>query len=261
MNYAQCIDQLLTKKGVMQRKHASTVATILGLQYNSAKQKLDGKRGITLEEIRAIYSYFSEPFDGQRLYNGVFIMNHLHKRCNVVVSDHPAKNMHDGENYAIKREGLFIITPGEQFTADSVIWQVESIEFLAEPCIALLDNDNSILELLKKVCKRYGIQVDTFNTSQEILTASGQKNYDAFILDWLLDFDETAESVVREIRDVKKSAIPVIILTGQLNKFEKNLSEMILNYNINLIEKPAKPLIISSLLLSCLFFNNGNRDI
>lgn len=51
-NYAEAISMLLAQKGVGDRKHASTMASILNLQYNSAKQKLDGKRGITLDEIK-----------------------------------------------------------------------------------------------------------------------------------------------------------------------------------------------------------------
>ncbi|OQV64610.1 response regulator receiver protein, partial [Serratia nematodiphila DZ0503SBS1] len=50
-NYIDAISALLTLKGVGDRKHASTMANILNLQYNSAKQKLDGKRGITLDEV------------------------------------------------------------------------------------------------------------------------------------------------------------------------------------------------------------------
>ncbi|MEX0634835.1 helix-turn-helix domain-containing protein [Serratia ureilytica] len=55
-NYIDAISALLTLKGVGDRKHASTMANILNLQYNSAKQKLDGKRGITLDEVKRYFS-------------------------------------------------------------------------------------------------------------------------------------------------------------------------------------------------------------
>ena len=54
-NYAEAISMLLAQKGVGDRKHASTMASILNLQYNSAKQKLDGKRGITLDEVKRVF--------------------------------------------------------------------------------------------------------------------------------------------------------------------------------------------------------------
>lgn len=88
-NYIDAISALLTLKGVGDRKHASTMANILNLQYNSAKQKLDGKRGITLDEVKKVFQYFNEPFAGQRTHNGVFIMNSIHKRCNIEVDECP----------------------------------------------------------------------------------------------------------------------------------------------------------------------------
>jgi ABC-type arginine transport system ATPase subunit len=79
-------------------------------------------------------------------------------------------------------------------------------------------------------------------------------SYDGYVLDWLLDYSETSENVVKNIREEIDTSIPIIILTGQLNHYEKNIGKMIVNHNIHLVEKPAKPLIISSLLLSNLFF-------
>ncbi|CCP03874.1 response regulator receiver [Erwinia amylovora Ea644] len=46
------VHDLLEKKGVDKRKQSSTLAEILGIKYNSAKQKLDGKRSISLTEIK-----------------------------------------------------------------------------------------------------------------------------------------------------------------------------------------------------------------
>lgn len=60
-NYIDAISALLTLKGVGDRKHASTMANILNLQYNSAKQKLDGKRGITLDEVKRFSSISTSP--------------------------------------------------------------------------------------------------------------------------------------------------------------------------------------------------------
>lgn len=58
-----------------------------------------------------------------------------------------------------------------------------------------------------------------------------------------------------KIKDVLDPHARIIILTGQLNHYEKNIGDMILHYDVHLVEKPTKPLIISSLLLSNLFFN------
>jgi len=248
------ITALLTKKGVIERKYASTIATILGLQYNSAKQKLDGKRGITHEEVKSIFEYFNEPYDGLRKFNCTFILGKIHKRCNVKVQNIPAIKIEEGENYAIKKDGNFIIDPTNECIGETPIFKVESIDFLSAPKIAILDNDNDILELLKKIAQRYGINSETFRTTGELMDSMKMTSYDGYVLDWLLDYSETSENVVKNIREEIDTSIPIIILTGQLNHYEKNIGKMIVNHNIHLVEKPAKPLIISSLLLSNLFF-------
>lgn len=255
INYIDEICNLLTHKGVSYRKHASTMATILGLQYNSAKQKLDGKRGTTLEEVRKIFKYFNEPFEGERIHNCVFIMNNIHKRCVIEVSDTPVIEILESETYAYKKDGLFIISTNTERTPEEKNYTVKSVDFLPAPKIALLDNDRDMLELLKQVTARYGIEADTYQNKTEIMEALEHKHYEAYVLDWLLDFGETSEGVVRKLREEINHCGKIIILTGQLDSHEKKIANMILEYDINLIEKPAKPYIISSLLLSDLFFN------
>ncbi len=255
VNYIETISALLTQKGVGHRKHASMMATILGLQYNSAKQKLDGKRGITFDEIKKIFKYFNEPFESQKTHNCVFIMNNIHKRCNIEVDEKPVNDIDENEKYAIKNNMFFTINANCDKKNDSPMYKVNSIDFMPPPKIAILDNNHDILELLKRMVNRYGIEADTFQSKEEIINAMTNQTYDAYILDWLLDFDDTPESIVRKLREEAIYYATIIILTGQLNHYEKNISEMILNYDVHLVEKPTKPLIISSILLSNLFFS------
>lgn len=126
------------------------MASILNLQYNSAKQKLDGKRGITLDEIKRVFQYFNESFEGRRAHNCVFIMNSIHKRCNIEVDDKPVDSIEDGETYAFRKDDLFIINTGRDKSAGAELYKVRKIDFLPAPRIAILDNDQDILELLKK---------------------------------------------------------------------------------------------------------------
>lgn len=255
LDYVDIIINLLNNKGIIERKYASTLATILGLQYNSAKQKLDGKRGITLQEVKSIFRYFNQPFDGNKIHNCIFIMNNIHKRCNINVSDFPVDLKEEATSYAVKIDDLYIINSSQTEDKEVEKFKVEAIDFLPAPKIAILDNNNDILELMGKIVKRYGVDPDVFTTTEEILHAMENTKYEAYILDWLLDFGKTPEEVIIKIRETQELYCPIIILTGQVNHFEKNISEMILKYNVQLIEKPAKPFIMSSLLLSSLFFN------
>lgn len=252
-NFIEAVKKILSEKGVAERKYASTIAAILEIHYNSAKQKLDGKRGITIDEMNTIFHYFNERFLNTKSHNCVFIMNNIHKRCNVQVekttSDIKKENP---EHYAIQKDGVYIIDTNNGINSDDT-YKVKSIEFLPEPEIAILDNDNDILNLIKKITGRYGIKSSTFNTVRELETSEKFNNYDAYIFDWQLDFGETPEDLIKMIKAETQS--PIIILTGQLDNNEKIIGEMIMNYDIHLIEKPTKPLILSSLLLSKLFFN------
>lgn len=256
LNYLDKINALLNKKGITQRKHASTIANILGIQYKSAKQKLDEKRGIKISEIIKIFKYFNEPFKVKRNHNCVYIVRDVHKLCNIDVYNHPTEHFEDGDMYAIKREDMFIIYDdrNEMLNAGTPLYQIKNIEFLPAPKIAILDNDIDLLNLLKKIIKRYGIEVDTYKTREELSLRINKENYQAFIIDWLLDFNETSENLIKQIDLSEEENKKIIILTGQLENYEKNISDIILNHDVTLIEKPAKPLIISSILLSSLFF-------
>lgn len=254
-NYLQQINALLARKGIHVRKHASTIADILGLQYNSAKQKLDGKRGITFDEVKRVFHYFNESYEGQRNFNGVFILNNIHKRCNIEAERINEIGTLQNESYALKKDGLFIIEQGKAYNSGDECYKVNAINFLSAPKIAILDNDNDILDLLKKVIERYGIESDTFQRKADLSEAIKSTIYEAYIFDWLLDYNDTPEELIKTINEDSKRCKPIMLLTGQLDHYERNIGEMILKYDVKLIEKPAKPIIISSLLLSWLFFN------
>lgn len=90
-----------------------------------------------------------------------------------------------------------IISTNREHAADAPLYKVNKIDFLPAPRIAILDNDGDILELLKKIASRYGIETETFQTADAMLAALEQQSFEAFILDWLLDFGETSERVVK----------------------------------------------------------------
>ncbi len=254
-NYIETVSNLLTRKGVGYRKQASTIATILGLKYNSAKQKLDAKRGINFKEVKNIFKYFNEPFDGEKSHNCVFIMNNIHKRCIIDADNKPVSKIQENETYATKIDNCFVIKTNPTQKINKELYRVNSIEFMSPPKIAILDNNNDILDLLKKIVLRYGIEADIYQNKDDLSNAMDKHSYEAYILDWLLDFNLTAETIIKKIRCNTEYHSTIIILTGEIDSYENNIGEMILNYDVRVIEKPAKPAIISSILLSTLFFN------
>nr|CBX81337.1 hypothetical protein EAIL5_2517 [Erwinia amylovora ATCC BAA-2158] len=248
------VHDLLEKKGVDKRKQSSTLAEILGIKYNSAKQKLDGKRSISLTEIKKIYRYFNDSFDGSRDYNCVFVMNDMHVRCNVDVDPEVVETIKADENYAVK-DGLNYIINASQNRKNANAYRVRKLEFLPAPKIAILDNDADILELLQSVCSRFGIEAETFQTKDEILKVMSMQTFDCFVIDWLLDYGENSEQVIDAIREQNEKST-IILLTGQLNQHEKDIGKAIMKYGVEIIEKPTRTFIISSILLNNLFFKD-----
>lgn len=248
------IHELLDEKGVDKRKQASTVADILTIKYNSARQKLDGKRGVTIAEIKKIYRYFNASYDGGREHNCIFVINDMHVRCNVEVDAEATEKIDKEENYAFK-DGQNYIIDTHYHKKNTKMYRVRKLDFLPAPRIAILDNDADILELLKSVCSRFGIEAEIFQTKDEILREIGSKSFDCFIIDWLLDYGENSERVIEAIRE-KNDRCPVILLTGQLNQHEKEIGKAIIKYGIEIIEKPTRTLILSSILLNTLFFKD-----
>ncbi|MDC7860680.1 helix-turn-helix domain-containing protein [Pantoea ananatis] len=243
---------LFEKKGITKRKQASTMAEILNIQNNSAKQKLDGKRGITFSELKKIYSYFNEGLDTIRNYNGLFIVNDMHIRCNVEVSEEPLEIIEPDVNYAYKKGELYIINP-TTYRVNKDMRKINKMELLPAPTLAVLDNDSEILELMESISNRYGISAKIFQRKEDMLEAVSKQTFDGYLIDWLLDYDETSEDVIRTIRQ-DNSKVPIMLLTGQLNHQEEQIAESILKYGVELIEKPTRVLIISSLLLAHLFY-------
>lgn len=244
--------EIFEKKGIEKRKQASTMADILGIKYQSAKQKLDGKRGVFYNELKSVYNYFHESLEEEKPYNGIFIVNDMHVRCNIVVSEESVDIKEPGINYAYLHKNYYVVNPtGIKFNKD--MKRVIRMDFLPAPKLAILDNDKELLELLKSVSNRYGIDASVYETAQEMMQAVDREDYDGYVIDWLLDYSETSEAVIKKIRS-KNETMPIILLTGQLNQHEREIGETIIEYGVELVEKPTRVFILSSILLANLFF-------
>lgn len=246
------IIKLFNLKGIEKRKQASMMAEILDIKYQSAKQKLDEKRGITYNEVKGIFKYFNVSLEEERNHNGIFIMNDMHVRCNVEVDNSIVNKKENNTNYATMKGNFYIINSSSSYFSPEMK-KVNKIDFLPAPKLAILDNDVDMLDLLNSVCNRYGINASVFQNKTEILAAMEKESFECYIIDWLLDYAENSEEVIKRIRkDSDKT--PIILLTGQLNQHEREIGGAIMDYGVELIEKPTRIFIISSILLANLFY-------
>jgi CheY-like chemotaxis protein len=249
----QKITHLMKLNGVEKRKQASLLAEILNIKYNSAKQKLDEKRGITYDEVQKTLYYFNANNKQTRTHNGVMIKGNIHIRCNVDVDEPVSQIDNSSDKYTTKRNNLYILDSSDN-NHDSEYYKVKALEIVPSPKLAILDNEMDILDLLQSLCLEYGIHSYIFQNKQDLLLSLKSNKYDCFLLDWLLDFEDTSEDLIKTLRKEKISS-PIIILTGQIEKHEKQIGESIANYQVELIQKPTRPHIVMSTLVNKMFLS------
>ncbi len=79
--------------------------------------------------------------------------------------------------------------------------------------VLIVDDDESILNLLEILVKRDGFKVDTAATGERALSRL-ERNPHALLLDLMLPGGTTGFEVLRRIRESKRPAIPIIIVTA-----------------------------------------------
>ncbi|MBI4424686.1 MAG: response regulator [Elusimicrobia bacterium] len=121
---------------------------------------------------------------------------------------------------------------------------------LADPkdkLILIIDDDESILDLIEHVVKREGFKVERGSDGQEALQKAQALNPDLIILDFMLPGMGGFE-VVKELQMGETVRIPILVVTGRhldrqsidMVKHESNVREF--------MEKPIKPVLLSALL-------------
>ncbi|HAH08259.1 MAG TPA: hypothetical protein DCM05_17325 [Elusimicrobia bacterium] len=113
--------------------------------------------------------------------------------------------------------------------------------------ILIVDDDESILDLLEHVVKKEGFKVERAADGQEALRKAEALNPDAIILDFMLPGLGGFE-VLKSLQMGDARGIPVLIITGR--RIDRQTVEMVRQEsNVReFIEKPIKPAILSSIL-------------
>jgi len=113
--------------------------------------------------------------------------------------------------------------------------------------VLLVDDDESILELLEYVVKKEGFKVERAADGQEALRKAEALHPDAIVLDFMLPglggFEVLKNLQLGDCRDV-----PVIIVTGR--RIDRQTVDMVRQEsNVReFLEKPIKPAVLSAML-------------
>lgn len=117
----------------------------------------------------------------------------------------------------------------------------------SEKLILLVDDDESLLDLMEHVVKNEGFRTDRAEDGPEALRKTGALNPDLILLDMMLPGLGGYE-VLRQLQGAGHGDIPIIIVTGRqmdpkgidLIKQESNVKEF--------MAKPVRPAVLASVL-------------
>lgn len=117
----------------------------------------------------------------------------------------------------------------------------------ADKLILIVDDDDSVRELIEFIVKKEGFRVEKAADGEEALSMARTVNPDLILLDLMLPKFGGFE-ILRELQSDETGSIPIIIITGRYT--DRSTSEMIKQEpNVrDFIEKPVKPQILGALL-------------
>lgn len=124
--------------------------------------------------------------------------------------------------------------------------QIEGID-PKEKLILIVDDDESILDLLEHVVKKEGFRVDRATDGPEALRKVDADCPDAIVLDFMLPGMGGFE-VAKELQAGDARGVPILVITGR--KIDQATIDMILQEsNVReYIEKPIKPAVLAARL-------------
>jgi DNA-binding response OmpR family regulator len=117
----------------------------------------------------------------------------------------------------------------------------------AEKLILLVDDDESLLDLMEHVVQKEGFRTDRAMDGTEALRKIEALTPDLVVLDFMLPGMGGYE-VLRELQASGSGGIPVIVITGR-HMDRKNVDMVKLESNVKeFMEKPLRPAIMAATL-------------
>ena len=125
---------------------------------------------------------------------------------------------------------------------------------LAEPSsklILLVDDDESLLDLMEHVVQKEGFRTDRATDGNEALRKAEALSPDLIVLDFMLPGMGGYE-VVRELQASGNGSIPIVVITGR-HMDRKQIEMVRMESNVReFMEKPLRPAIMAATLHSVL---------
>jgi two-component system response regulator AdeR len=121
----------------------------------------------------------------------------------------------------------------------------------ADKLVLLVDDDESLLDLMEHVVKKEGFRTDRAADGNEAMRKAEALMPDLIILDFMLPGIGGYE-VVRELQASGNGNIPIIVVTGR-HMDRKNIELVRMESNVKeFMEKPLRPVVLAASIHSVL---------
>ena len=121
------------------------------------------------------------------------------------------------------------------------------LDVLEPDTVAILEDEPAIAALLKESLEKAGMAAQVFATADSLSAAVLNKPFNAYICDWYLKSQTSAEVVTR-IRRLQPGA-PIVITTGKIDEAgQASLIDFTNRLELDLIPKPYRPPIVANAL-------------
>ncbi|NTF65776.1 helix-turn-helix domain-containing protein [Rhizobium rhizogenes] len=254
---AQCIAALLLRHGIPKYRHAVTVSEVLGLSYSAGNRRLTMNASWSLEELKRVAEHFNETLPelvslakADSMVDATTVMNNHIIPCKIRLGN-PVAQVAVGTLIATEVEGAWRVMPAD---GKPMIHTLSVTRMVVEPVtpsrrVAVLDDHDDTAQSIARHIQIAGFEAVTYSR----LTNLEDKDYDAYVLDWIIEADsrrQTAFELIRNIR-ARNAFCPIFVLTGQIangGADEQHIASAMTTYNLKYFQKPLSiPILISAL--------------
>ena len=254
---SRAIQALLDRHGVPERRRNTTLEAAAGMKYQQVRRRMTGETPWNVDEIKRLASHFGEPVfkllgalvddAGQP---AVLKVAGLQLSCSVWPGEAIAGDKAFGPLVAAQdtESGAWEVLPPAD-AAGRAIHEVRRVIFEAEEPrrVAVIDDDEATAEAIVQVLRQKGLEAISYSSPEHIRSALETMTFDGYIVDWQLG-EHDARDVLRLVRS-RTATAPLIVLADTLtDSQEAQFEEVTTTFRAQLLEKPARTLMLFNAL-------------